>query len=100
MSIQYMTPGNGLPLVIETPMGLIDIRWDVTRPKKRLMISLPAGVSVHRGEERCMNELKFLRRREDGSLVPDYALLAPVVDDEGKIKGVKRPQRLALGRQR
>lgn len=98
MALQYMTPGTGLPLVIETPMGLIDIRWDPARRRKRLRISLPDGLCVHRGEARCIKELKFLTQREDGALVPNYALLAPEVDETGKIKGVTRPQRLALGR--
>lgn len=98
MALQYMTPGTGLPLVIETPMGLIEIRWDPARRRKRLMISLPDGVCVHRGEGRCMKDLKFLVRREDGSLAPNYSLLAPEVDESGGIKGVKKPRRLALGR--
>ena len=96
MGIQYMTPA-GVPLVIETPMGLITIQWDVTRRRKRLMISLPKDVCVHRGEARCMKDLKFLARREDGTLVPAYSLLAPEIDEDGRIKGVTRPQRLALG---
>ena len=91
-----MTPGTGLPLVIETPMGLIVIQWDAARRRKRLMISLPQGVHVHRGEDRAMKDLQFLARREDGALVPDYKLLVPEVDETGRISGVKRPQTLAL----
>jgi hypothetical protein len=45
-----------------------------------------------------MKALKFLMRREDGSLAPNYSLLAPEVDESGEIKGVARPRRLALGR--
>lgn len=96
MGIQYMTPGTGLPLVIETPMGMIVIQWDAARRRKRLMVSLPKGVHVHRGEERAMKDLQFLARRADGVLVPDYSLLAPEVDESGAISGVKRPQTLAI----
>lgn len=96
MGVQYMTPKAGLPLVIETPMGMIEIQWDTTRPKKRLRISLPEGISVHRGEGRAMSKLRFLARREDGALVPRYSLLAPVVDDDGRIRGVQRPDKLVM----
>ena len=96
MGTQYMTPGTGLPLVIETPMGMIDIRWDVTRRRKRLVVTLPDGIKVHRGEARAMSQLQFLKRRDDGELVPAYDLLAPAVDADGRIKGVRRPQRLCI----
>lgn len=95
MGIQYMTPKTGLPLIIETPGGIIDIRWDAGR-RKRLVITLPDDLQVHRGEARGMANLKFLVCRDDGKLMPDYSLLAPDVDDQGAIRGVKRMERLTL----
>lgn len=96
MGIQYMTPGTGLPLIIETPMGLIDIRWDPAGRRKRLIVKLPDGVCVHRGEARAMKNLKFLKQGENGTLLPAYSLLAPVVGEDGGIRGVRKPERLSL----
>lgn len=95
MGIQYMTPGS-TPLVIETPMGLIEIRWDQGRRRKRLMITMPAGTCVHRGLARAMSKLRFLVRREDGTLGARYSVLSPDLDERGQIRGVREPDRFAL----
>ena len=95
---QTMSPQVGKPLYIETPAGMVRISWDKSRRRRTLLIELPGCFVVHKGEDHAFSDLRFLRRDSNGKVHPNYQLLVPVVDADGEIMGIERPQALRLGR--
>ena len=92
-----MSPQVGRPLVMETPAGLVRIEWDTSGRRRKLRIVMPGCFTVHRGEERMRNGLKFLKEDASGNLVPNYRMLVPVVGDDGSIQGVQEPAAIKIG---
>jgi hypothetical protein len=81
-------------LWIETPAGFIRLRR-VSGTK--FEFELPEGMQVHRTEERALSRARFVRRDEQGRLVPTYAVLQPQVV-EGELVGVKVPPVVRLAK--
>lgn len=77
------------PLVIETPMGLIEIRW--TGRQKRFEVLTPDGLVAHHSVERAVENGKFVARDNAGNIVPTWDTLMPVCNDKGALVGVKQP---------
>ena len=92
-----MSPQVGRPLVMETPAGLVRIEWDTSSRRRKLRIIMPGCFTVHRGDERALKGLRFLKQDEKGKLVPNYGMLVPVVGDDGAIQGVQEPAAIKIG---
>jgi hypothetical protein len=92
MGKQFLDLRRNADIVIETPEGLIRIRKPVSRTHKgKLEIDLPDKMRAFVGEERALDNARFLTLDSSNRLVPTYTVLVPVRGPEGSIAEV-RPQ--------
>lgn len=95
MRRQSLALRTDTPLVIDTPLGLIEIR---RRPRKRshIEIVLPDQLRAWVGRERAIEQSEFLRLSDTGVVTAKYSLLAPVLGVDGSVIGVETPGELVL----
>lgn len=91
-----MTLRKDEPLVIETPLGLIEIeRGDGPH---RLLVTLPEGLIAQRGVQRAMAGARYLIRGEDGRIRARYHMLTPRTGPDGELAGVETPPLFRVAR--
>lgn len=87
MATQRLTASRKIAICIETPLGMIRI-WSAGG--KKLEIILPDGLVANVGEERSLAQAKWVERRE-GKLFAKFAILTPVVGEDGALIGLDAP---------
>lgn len=85
---QELVIKKGVPVVIDTPGGFIEIELVGSR---KLKLDLPGDIVAHRGMDRAVASSRFIQKDDEGRLVPAYRVLVPETDDQGALVGVKRP---------
>jgi len=86
MTQQVLTVHRKRPVVIETPMGFVEI---VRVSGDRLRIMVPPGLKAHRGIDRAVNGSRFVEQDEQGNVTPKYEFLVPELDSEGRLVDLK-----------
>jgi hypothetical protein len=94
MNVQKLRPESNKPIVIETPLGLIEIEVIMVgseSPKRSYQIKLPGRMVAHKGRERALSDGKWVRQTPDGKIVPKFSMLVPDYDENGDFTGLKEP---------
>jgi len=90
---QTLDVRKDVPIVIETPEGLIRIwRPQSQQYRKKILIELPGEMRAFVGEERATEHARFARSAGDGKVTPLYSILAAVRDADGFLVGVRTQQ--------
>ena len=94
---QILEVRRDVPIVIETPEGLIQIlRPQSSQYRKKILVDLPGEMRAFVGLERAMEHARFLVMDGDGMVTPQYTILAAVRGDDGSLVGVRTQQFMRL----
>lgn len=86
--VQRLFLSKGGVIAIETAEGLITLRSEGGR---HFRIEMPKHAVAHRSIEAALSGGRFLRRLDDGKIVPTYQAIVPVVED-GELVGAETVQ--------
>jgi hypothetical protein len=97
MTHQTLTFRPGEPIYISTPLGCIvlDRVSGGRKTERKVKLTLPPGFQAFIGDKPNMREGEMVEELGDG-LKPKFSLLAPILDDRGRIIGVRAPEVLRL----
>ena len=95
MRHQLLTLPVDEPITVATPSGLITIKRGEGR--WRLEMTMPDDLRAYKGHRRAIEGSSYLKSDTNGDAVPNYKLLVPDVDGQGKIVGARVPKTLRVG---
>lgn len=94
MNPQFLEPREDTPIVIETPLGFIEITTVDIKRRLKLAITLPGTMKATRGWERAVKATRWVVRSNGGSK-PKYRMLVPVLEG-GCIVDLREPEAIEV----
>lgn len=92
MRTQTLTFKSGETLYLHTPLGVIEVAHE-RGDNRKVHFRLPEFCSAHRSRKEALFESPFFE--EDG-LTPKFRVLCPVVDGEGHLVNIIKPDVIRL----
>ena len=87
------------PIFIHTPLGLIEVTRVEGKPGggyRRLHFKLPEFMTAFIGDKNDLKQVEHVTEDKEGLLIPTFAFLSPLVNENGELVGVTQPTSLRL----
>jgi hypothetical protein len=90
---QMLHLGKNDSIHITTPLGVIRIDRD-GKDSRKLLFHYPMieGFYAYKGDKPEIKTVPLVTKDENGRLVPQFSVLAPVLDEDGNMVAVRPPE--------
>lgn len=89
---QTLTVGRGKTLYVKTPLGTIQMSFDIHSDQRKVGFELPPGMEAYReGNRPSDKKVPCFVTEGDGRIIPDFHFLEAAFGDDGKFTGLKLP---------
>lgn len=89
---QILTVGRGKVIYVKTPLGTIEMSFDIRSDQRKVEFKLPPGMEAYRGGNRPSDKkVPCFVIEGNGKIVPNFDFLEAAFDDSGEFIGLKMP---------
>lgn len=89
---QILTVGRGKTIYVKTPLGTIQMSFDVRSDRRKVEFELPPGMEAYReGNRPSDKKVPCFVMEKNGTIIPNFDFLEAAFDDDGGFIGLKMP---------